>query len=121
MKAAVVHLTEQAKKFLKLNEQVWFGEAFDIPTSVREIPADRLADDFKAQISEAVELYQEVSRRTAEHAESLGDTLATIERRMRAQAECEAQRDTEEEDAAACLAAGYGLAPERHPILNFEI
>ena len=107
VKAALVHSTEQARKFVKSNDEIWFGTAFDIPNAVRDIPADKLTEELRTKISEAVEQYDRVNETTNKNAQHLRDILANVDRRMQAQAEhdrrVQAEKDIEE---TACATAG---------------
>ena len=106
-KAAIVHLTAQAGQFIKANDEIWFGDAFDIPTAVDEIPSSKLTDELKTQISEAAELYDKVAETVSEKGEVLREVLANVEHRLRAQAEYNRQVEAEEdEDKVVCATAG---------------
>ena len=106
-KGAIIHLTAQAKQFVKANDEIWFGDAFDIPTAVREIPSSKLTDELKTQIGEAAELCDKVAETAGEKGGVLREVLANVEHRMRAQAEHERRMIAEEdEDKVVCATAG---------------
>lgn len=107
VKAALIHSAEQAKKFAKANAEIWFGDAYDIPEAVADIPSDLLTDELKTQLSEAAEQYDKVNEITAKNAQLLRGALADVDSRMKAQEECDLRIQAEEEaEAAACAAAG---------------
>jgi hypothetical protein len=47
---ALIHLNAQADNFIRWNDQIWFGEQFDIIESVADVPVDLLNDKFKEQL-----------------------------------------------------------------------
>ena len=93
LKAAFVHLTAQAEKFIKLNDEVWFGDAYDIIEEVDGLPADKLTDEFKAKVIEAAEQCESVATTAAANAKALRGTMPNIEDRMKRQAELAAQTE----------------------------
>ena len=93
-------MLSQGTKFRNLNSQAWFGDAFDIRVGVRDIPADRLTDVFKARVSQAADLYDQLADTTVQKADVLREIAADIEERMQAQAELERQL---KEEGELCL------------------
>jgi len=103
----LVHSTEQAKKFVKANGEIWFGEAFDIPTAVKELGADNLNEKLKQQIDEAAAAYDKLATTASEKGAVLRGVAAQVERRMKAQAEYEQRQAAEEEEGEiVCATAG---------------
>jgi hypothetical protein len=88
---AVTHMLSQGTKFQKLNSQAWFGDAFDIREGVRDVPADKLTDVFKARVNQAANLYDQLAETTVQNADVLREIAADIEERMQAQVELEQQ------------------------------
>jgi hypothetical protein len=107
VKAAFTHLTAQAGKFIKLNDEVWFGKAFDILSQVQGLTGDKMTDELMAQITDAAEQCENLAATAIKDAETLRGILPEIDRRKKAQAEAEAQlvAEAEEEEAAMDAAA----------------
>ncbi len=101
---AVTHMLSQGTKFRNLNSQAWFGDAFDIRAGVRDIPADRLTDVFKARVSQAADLYDQLAETTEQYAGVLREIAADIGERQEVQAALERQRKAQGQ-LASCGAA----------------
>jgi hypothetical protein len=104
-KGALIHLTAQARGFVKSIDEIWFGDAFDIVAAVGEIPSSELTDELETQISEAVELCDELAETATDKGETLREVLADVTQRHQAQVEHDRQV-AEEEGEVACAAAG---------------
>ncbi len=107
-KAAIVHLTAQAQKFIKANDEIWFGAAFDIPTAVNDMPSSTLTDELKQQLSEAAELCNQLAEKASEKVEVLRGVLADVERRLQLQADHDRrvrEESEEKEGERVCVAA----------------
>jgi hypothetical protein len=102
VKSAVTHMVAQATKFVKLNRNAWFGNAFDLREEVRRTPADKLTDELKESISEAADAFDQLAETTVQKAGVLRQVVADIERRMQSQAELGRQAQQEAEELEPC-------------------
>jgi hypothetical protein len=86
---ALIHLRTQADNFIHCNEQVWFGEQFDIVESVSDLPTTLFSDQFKEQLSETAETCERLAQLAEADAKKLREAISEVERRMAIQAECD--------------------------------
>lgn len=96
IKAAVTHFTAQAEKFIRANDQVWFGEDFDIVDELAEVPADKLSDELKEQVLEVADFWEKIMALGKVNGERLREAIEELDRRREAQAEIERQLAGEE-------------------------
>ncbi len=101
VKAAVTHMLSQAAKFDKLHREAWFGDAFDLREEVREIPANKLTEEFKESISQTADAFDQLAESTVQNAQVLREVVSNVEQRMQAQAELNRRV---EEEAELCTA-----------------
>ena len=108
IKAAVIHFTAQAALFVKANEQVWFGEDFDIVDELAAVTADKLSDELKEQIQEVADYWEKIMALGKENSERLQEAIDRMDRRREFQAELERQAEAEDADEVerTCCTAG---------------
>jgi hypothetical protein len=98
LKDAFAHLNAQAEKFVKLNNEIWFGEAYNIIDEIKALTGGQFTDELKAQVEEAAEHCENLAATATRGAECLRGILPEIERRMKAQADMDAQVRAAEEE-----------------------
>lgn len=116
LKDAFVHLTAQVDKFTNLNDVVWFGKEYDIVRELQELPAGKLTDELKTQVSDAARKCDQLAATATKDAQALRGLLPEINRRMQAQAQLEANLEAEsrqDQEVHAELKAKPANAPRR--------
>ena len=103
VKAGITHLAAQADKYIRLDHDCWFGNRFDLAHEIKYVPADKLTDELKDQLSGALEKCERLAETANQEVAVLREILAEVEQRRAAQAEletCQAEEELEEQKRA---------------------
>ncbi len=99
-RGCLTHVFSQAQKFVFNHDNAWTGDAFDLPATVKDIPADKLSDKLLAAVREAKTQVTKLQERATKMEKLLSGTETDIVARMAAQATLEAQQAVEMAEAA---------------------
>ena len=97
IEGALTHFETQIEQFVKLSDQVWFGDQYNIISEIKELPATELTEELRTRLDEDAKKADNLAVKAAGDAKALREALADVDRRIAAQAKINAEVQAEEE------------------------